>query len=461
MSIIKTVRSSVANWLMPTEKSLVAAEGSHRGQAYGFSEFNRPWGIEPIGDGWQRGLRPGSQYQNSTAYACVQAIARTMSQCYPKHVDNSSGAYTEITSSAAYRVLRNPNHYQTTPAFIWNMVATALTEGEAFAIATRNARQEIDSLHPLPKGTCSPMIDDVTREIFYAVGSSPLAPGGTNFIAPARDVLHLRYHTPRHVLIGESPVKAAALAVGIDAALTESQLAFFQNMSRPSGVLVTDQTLNAEQMASLRAAFENQAQGMRQGRIPVLTHGLKFAPLSISSIDAELISSQRMSKEQICAVYGVPPPLAGDLSNATLNNAETLIQHFLAISLGAYLEATERALDRLFGLNGSEYIELDVSALIRTDYAGRIEALAKGVQGGLYTVNEARSREGLGPIAGGNAAFLQAQMVPVSKLEQMMESQIAVNEAEADAKAPPASPESKAFDGTNVKSILSARRRKA
>jgi hypothetical protein len=130
-------------------------------------------------------------------------------------------------------------------------------------------------------------------------------------------------------------------------------------------------------------------------------------------------------------VFGVPPPLVGDLSHATLNNSETLIQHFLSMSLGSYLEHIERSLDRLFGLSNNEYVELDTAALLRTDFAGRVDGLTKAVQGGLMTPDEARAREGLSPIKGGGVAYLQRQMVPVDKIGDLLE-------AETEAKKQPA-----------------------
>jgi HK97 family phage portal protein len=264
--------------LLDRVKSFMRAEGSHRGHFYGLSEFGRSWEINPLGDGWQRNLDiSGYGARNIPAvYACVMAISRAVAQCYPKHVRQVDKAFEEVTNSAAYRVLRNPNGYQTSPDFLLNLVATTLFEGEAFVLATRNDRAEIDSIHLLPRGTCSPMVDDETREVFYAVGSSPLAPGGTDYIAPARDVLHLRFHTPRHPLVGESPIKAAAMAIGINVALSKTQAAFFSNMNRPSGIISTELTLNREQITSLRAAFEDQAAGMAAGKIPVLGGGLKF-----------------------------------------------------------------------------------------------------------------------------------------------------------------------------------------
>ena len=391
----------------------------------GLENLTNNWlSVGPGDDGWQRNIDiTGAGARNvPTVYACVMAISRAVSQCYPEHIKNRDGDFSKVTTSAAYRVLNNPNSYQTGPEFLLNLMATALFEGEAFCVVRRNDRYEISEIHLLPRGCCSPFITD-DKEIFYSVGESPLAPGGIDYLAPQRDILHLKFHTPRHPLIGESPIKAAAMAVGINVELSKNQAAFFAHMSRPSGILSTDMKLTAQQMAELRAAFEAQSKDMNAGRIPILGGGMSWQPLGITSQDAQVVQAQRMSIEEICRVFGVPPPLIGDLSNATLSNAETMIQHFLSMGLGSYLEGVERAFDRLFGLGANEYVELDTAALLRTDFAGRIDGLTKAVQGGLMTPDEARAREGLNKIKGGDSAFLQRQMVPIDKISDLLEKE--------------------------------------
>ena len=402
-------------------KSLFSAEGSPRGPFFGVGELGGWSGIDPLGDGWQRNLRVDVNTAKNipAVYACVMTISRAVSQCYPVHYSDRDNNPRKVTNSAAYRVSRQPNGYQSGTEFLLNLVATSLFEGEAFAVASRNNRNEVESLHLLPAGTCTPMVDDDSGAIFYSVGANPMDPARTDFMAPARDILHLKFHTPRHPLIGETPIKAAALAAGISVSLSRNQAAFFERMNRPSGVMTTDMNLNAQQMQQLRAAFEQQAKSWQSGGMPILGGGLKFQPMSISSQDAQLIQAQRMAIEDIARVFGVPTPLIGDLSHATLNNTESLINHFLSISLGSYIEVLERTLDRLFGLPATDYINLDTTALLRTDFQGQIEGLTKGIQGGLLRPNEARLQRNLPPVEGGDGVFMQQQNTPISILSDL------------------------------------------
>jgi hypothetical protein len=45
--------------------------------------------------------------------------------------------------------------------------------------------------------------------------------------------------------------------------------------------------------------------------------------MALSPAEMDFISSRKFSREEICSVYGVPPPLVGILDNATLANIYT------------------------------------------------------------------------------------------------------------------------------------------
>ena len=51
--------------------------------------------------------------------------------------------------------------------------------------------------------------------------------------------------------------------------------------------------------------------------------------------------------------------------------------------------------------------------MLRANFEARITGLTAAIQGGLYTVNEARKKEGLHPVANGEDPIVQQQMVPL------------------------------------------------
>jgi HK97 family phage portal protein len=394
-------------------------------------EFGGWHGIDPLGDGWQRHLHIGGGQARHVApvYAAVALNCRAAVQFTPRHMVPDGTGFKASTTSPASRIFRIPNGYETWAQLIFNTVAELLFEGECLWIASRDERQAIASVHRIPRGQWTVFVEPESREVFYAIGTggNPLAPlGEAQALIPARDVAHFRQHCPRHPLIGESPVKAAAMAIGINVALNASQMAFFSNMSRPSGILTTDQVLAKEQIVRLKEVWEAASTAMSQGKVPVLVNGLKFQPMALPQADQQLIEQQRLSIEDIARVFGVPTVL---LSSDVKGDTEHLINHWLSVGLGSVIEFIERTLERLFALGPSEHIELDPTPLVRINFAARVEGLAKAVQSGIMTPNEARHQENLPRIDHADTAFMQQQMVGLDLLNQLHAAQLASAQA--------------------------------
>lgn len=421
-----------------------SGEGSWRGPFYGQGYLGHWFPLGRTEDGWQRDLRLDSYgLQAIPVIAGLRQLHRSaFAQLRPHHMhQEANGQIIDVLNSTPLRTMLRPNGYESGADFNARLADEWMTCGEVVALAVRNDRTEVQQLHILPRGSWQLMIDPETQAIFYGVHRTPTlapTPGDAYMAVPARDILHLRWATPRHPLVGESGFAAAGLAAGIHVALSTSQAAFFSQMRRPSGVLSTDQSLTKDQIQRLREVWDEQAKGMAQGGVPILSSGLKWYPMSISSEDAEVITALRMANEEIARCVGVPGPLVGDLEKSALTNTEALIAHWLSISLGGLIERYERALENLFELNGrTDWIDLSTEALLRVDMAARMEALTKGVQGGVLKPNEARAREGLSPVEGGENVFMQRQNTPVSLLAELAAADLAASQPPDPAPAPP------------------------
>lgn len=367
---------------------------------------------------FQQALTPGDIADSSVVFAAISANAQTVAITEPEHRRRAKEGGTEVvTTSAAARIFRRPNDYETRTQLMLNTVHELLSTGNAYWVGDRNNREEVESVHLLKKNHTRPYVDPETNAVFYGCSNSPLfnlENAGFDFLIPARDVMHLRLYTPEHPLVGVTPIQYAAMAIESNNAITGNQAAFFRNMRRPSGILVSDQKFTAAQMRELRAAWDEQARGLNSGGVPILGGGLTWQSLGMNSQDAQLVEAYDMTVADIARAFRIPLPLIGDLRHSTFNNAETLLAFWLATGLGFLLEHIEASLARFFNLPPGQFINFDTNKLLRTDFAGRVDALTKGITGGLYSPNEARDREGLPPVADGWEPRLQAQVVPLS-----------------------------------------------
>lgn len=390
--------------------------------AWGIGELGNWFRLDDLdGTGWQRNLSLPRLWNVPIRFACVSTIARGVALCPPLYRRLlPGGGFETVRDHWVPRLIRNPNDYQSWAQLIHAVIFEMVDRGESLLLIVRDERSVPVYLHWVPRDSWTLHWDRESKSVFYGLSESgnPLVPGDLSLLVPARDVVHLRQHTPRHPLIGESAIKAAALAIGIQVALSQSQAAFFSQMRRPSGIVSTDHALTREQITTLREAFDEQSKTWNNGGIPILSNGLKFQQLSLNSADSQVIETAKWTVEEIARVYGVPLPLVGSLENASLNNADAMIRFWLSLGLGPLLENIEQSLWKALRLSAGERIDFDTSALLRADPVARADATSKRIMAGNLTPNEARAQEGLPPVEGGENAFMQQQMRPVAELAQ-------------------------------------------
>lgn len=379
------------------------------------------WGI----GWWQRGFNVLPSGENSVVDACVWAYVRAIAQLPGYHREKKpSNEIVDITTSALSRLLRFPNTYETRSDFLTHTVRSLLYDGNSYWLAMRNDRKEVASLHWLNPAQCRAYVAEGTGEIFYSIGNNPVIEGdlavdrAERWLVPARDILHIKLATPRDPLVGETWLTSLALDLLNRGAMNLNMAAFFQNMSRPSGVLATDQILTKEQVEELRQRWNEHSTGMNSGGVPILTAGLKWNAVSMNATDSQLIEALKLNDRSIAGVFGVPGILIGIQDTTAWNSTEALMNYWLSNGLGYLLDHIETAIDQFFALPANQFTEFDTNALLRTAFKDRIEALARGVQGTIFAPNEARAREGLKKVKDGDEPRAQQQLVPLSFASQ-------------------------------------------
>lgn len=350
----------------------------------------------------------------STVYACIKIISEEMARLNIEHgKENSDGAITFTKQSAPALVLRNPNSYQTRSDFILNLMLNLLKEGNAYSLAKFDRRGAVSELHPLPSRGCTPYVVRETGEIFYHFSSFDVTGMEDGTMVPQRYILHNRLFTPTHPLIGQTPLVAAAMSMATHENINGQSGQFFANMSRPDGILTTPKPLALQAAQRLKEMWESRA----AGKTPVLDNDIKYQPLTMTAVDSEIIKQFNLSLRQIANVFRIPLDFLGEIEKGTYANAEQMQKRFILSTLGFYLEHLETAFDKFFGLPATEGIKFDLeSGMMRPDFGDRMEALGKGVTTAVLTPNEARRKENLPPIDGGDDAYLQRQNWPLGML---------------------------------------------
>lgn len=396
-------------------RSKAAAEGEYRPGPYFLSDG---WLSATAGrfmNWWQMGhsVRPYGEC-GAMVEACVSAYAQTVAMCPGDHWRSTGdGGREAVSTSALSRIIRKPNDYQSMSDLLLNLTRRLYSKGESFALAVRNDRGEIDELHWMRNGY--PLVA-ADGSIFYSLSGNEIAEQRFDLSAPipARDVLHVRLHTPRHPLKGESPILATALEMMLSGAALNQQIAFYVNEARPSFMLETDQQLTAPQTEELRKRWNEQTRGENAGGTPILAWGLKAKPVTTQAADARLADLLKMSDQNVALAFRMPLQILG-IGGTPFASTEALMSSWKAMGLGFALNHIEEAFGLLFGLKGFplEYLELDTNALLRSSFKEMIDALSNGTRR-LMSIDEARRFIDLPKVKGGAEVLIQQQDVPLS-----------------------------------------------
>jgi len=427
-----------------------SVEGAYRPGPYmlsdGWLPAGTPWNFFQLG----QDVRPYGE-ASAMVEACISAYAQTTAMCPGDHwraLDN--GGRERVTNSGLSRVLRRPNDYQTISDFLLNLTRRLYARGEAFALALRNDRGEIEQLHWMRDGQARVGEDG---SVFYSLQGNEVIERRFDLSdpIPARDVLHVRLHTPKHPLKGVSPILATTLDLAMTGAALNQQIAFYLNAARPSFLLETDEKLTAEQTEILEQRWAAKTQGQNAGKTPILTWGLKAREVTKTASDGQLAEMLKMNDANVALAFRVPLPVLG-VGGTTFASTELLMQSWIASGLGFCLNHVEEAFGQLFRLKGwpDEYLELNTAALLRSAHRERIEALARGVISGIFSPDEARASEDLPAVPGGvgEQPRVQQQVVPLSYGVNLQPPKPADPNKPAD--QPPADQQQNGGDGTDA-----------
>jgi HK97 family phage portal protein len=202
---------------------------------------------------------------------------------------------------------------------------------------------------------------------------------------------------------GISPLHQLGVTIAVEDAARKYGKKVFDNMARPPSAIELDESyLDRERetrdqiMAQMRESVTELygPKGSQTGAPAILPPGIKWQQLGHTAVEAQLVDQRKVNREEIAAVYQIPPPMLGILDKATYSNIETQREMAYTDSLAPPLILIEKAINAqvVRGLlsDSDVYVEFDFGHILRGDRLKEIQAIREGIGSGVYTINEAR-----------------------------------------------------------------------
>ena len=372
---------------------------------------------EPYSGAWQENAEQtvDTVLAHSAVFACVTLIASDIAKMRLKLVEqDANDIWNEVESPAFSPVLRKPNRYQNRIQFYYWWMASKLLHGNTYVLKQVDNRRIIVGLYILDPTRVRPLVAP-DGSVYYELKTDNLSGLQDNDaqIVPASEIIHDVGHPLFHPLVGVSPIYACGVSAVQGIRIQNNSTQFFQNGSKPGGVLTAPGPITQETAQRIKEYWDNNFVGDNMGKVAVLGDNLSFTEMSVTASDAQLIEQLEWTGKDVCTAFRVPGYKVGIGPTPSYNNVEALDQQYYSQRLQFDIESIELVMDEGLGLAPGKVdgrrlgVEFELDDLMRMDSATLIKAEKDSA--GIKKINESRKRLNLAPVTGGDTVYLQHQ----------------------------------------------------
>lgn len=336
---------------------------------------------------------PRAYSQHAWVYACVRAIAQAAASVPARvwRVSPSGERVPEASDHPLARLIQRANPRQSFAELMEATLVGLELTGNAYWAVERGADGKPAELWPMraDRVTIIPGRNLVEGYVYQANGRK---------VAFAPDeILHFRYYSPADDFYGLSPLAAAADSVATDLFAIAYNQQFFRRGARPEGVITSQVQLSEEELKRLRSQFEELYAGVDKAhRVLILGSDLQWQTLGVAPRDADFLQQRRLSREEICAVFGVPPAVVGIYQYANYANAQLQRKLFWSDTvlpkLSRIAAVINEHLTPQFGADLEVGFDTSSVPALQAEARDQAEVAAILVREGILSIDEARAR---------------------------------------------------------------------
>lgn len=294
------------------------------------------------------------------------------------------------------RFVRRPNPHLTMWSWLFGVEADLMIFDLHISVKVRVG----DDLHlfPVPVEFVEPVGKSWMRPDGYRIGGR----NGREFTLEELFVVH-GFH-PSNRWNGCPPMEALRRVLAGDDSAEEFRSNYWERGAQITGVI--ERPTEAPSWSSgAKDRFTSMWQsrysggGAAVGGTPLLEDGMTYKPVGGNAKDAQYVESRKLTREEVAAVYGYPPPLVGIMDNANYSNVKEYRAALYQDVLGSDIQQLEQELLLQvvpdFGDPDDDYLEFNVLEKLRGTFEEQAQVFSTAVGGPWMSRSEARARVNL------------------------------------------------------------------
>ena len=348
--------------------------------------------------------------------ACVRIISNTIAGV-PKYLleESANGDLNPAKTNPLYfQLSEQPSELYNKYNFDRMMLTYRLLYGNAYAYIHRNQYNEPIGRTILYPWAISTIFEN-GKLYFY---NSDTRYSDIPRVMEPWQIYHLK-NTSIDGYTGKSPIRLHAESIGINIASESYGAKFFGNSAIPSGYIKVPTNINPAQRDQIKESWKKDSSGEASSGTAVLGSGADFVRLSVPPEEAQFLETRKYGVREIASIYGVPLHMLADLERATFSNIEHQTIQFVSGTLSEYTNEIEwedesKLLTRDERL--THEVRYDYSNLLKGDVNSQMDYIIKGIQNGLFSIDDGRKFLGKNSVEGGNQRFINLQMLPIEQV---------------------------------------------
>jgi len=369
-------------------------------------------------------VTPNNAMQLAAVYACVRVLSESLASLPLILYARQARGKTPATGHPLFPLLRDlPNPEITSVELRMWLQGHLAGWGNAYAQIVRSRSGQVLEIWPMrPDRVTVYRQDDGWLWYYYAPDPMFDKPDERNAENWYRfdEIIHLRGLGFDGVM-GYNPIRLMAQAMQLVKGAEAFSTKFYDNGARPGVVLKHPAKLSQPAYDRLRNSWEARHQGIENAhKVAILEEGMGIEQIGIPPQDAQFIETMKFGRSQIASIFRVPPHMIGDLDRASFSNIEQQGIEFVQYTLGAWLRIWEQAITRDLLApreRATYYAEHSLDWLLRGDTLARYQAYQAAINAGWMAPNEARERENLNPLPGGDNLLQPLNMTPAGSTQ--------------------------------------------
>ena len=339
--------------------------------------------------------------KESWVRAAVDAIQRTsVSNGFRLVATADDIALKEKEIAPILKIFEKPNVDDTFADIVSEIIVDLHLYGDAYVEVVKDKKTKLPiGLFNVYAPSIRILVNKTGRVLGYLQISSSGGAGTKPVFFSPEEIVHFKLPNPGNEVYGLSPLESLSLPLETDIHAQIYNKTFFENNATPRLHLDLG-NCSLPQLKRMREYVRSEFKGSKNAHKTFVTEGgATLQVIGTSSADMEFLNQRKFSRDEILAVFGVPPMKVGiteDVNRASALESDKSFKSDKIIPLQRMISNKINLC--VVSLFNNPRVKFEFSELDLRDAKEQSQIDKIDLESGVMTVNEVRKRRGLQPL---------------------------------------------------------------